>query len=303
MRDQAESLRRLVGGMRSPGPAEGSQGPVPPDRGRVTRVLAITSGKGGVGKSNLCVNLAYALRQLGHRVLIFDADLGLANVDVLLGTAPRWHLGHLLRGERTLSELIYTAPEGVDLIAGGSGVAELADLSDPELHRFLDQLQALQGAYDFLLIDTGAGVGRGVLTFAVAADEVLLVTTPEPTALTDAYAVTKGILRRRPGARISLVVNQAQSRQEAEETGERFSAAVLRFLGAHVEMAGYIPFDPQVGRAVRRQVPLVLAAPDSPAARALRALAARIAGVGGVGGTPGVGLFFDRLRRFLRSLT
>lgn len=319
MRDQADKLRRLVGVIKGPASApapvqerEGvqpapaaqpgqSQAPDQPPRPRPTRVVAVTSGKGGVGKTNLSVNLAYALKALGYHVLVFDADLGLANVDVLLGTTPRWHLGHMLRGERTIRELIYTAPEGLHLVAGGSGIAELVDLSDEELSRFLNQIRELQGLYDYLLIDTGAGVGRGVLSFSVAADEVLVVTTPEPTAITDAYAVTKGILRRRPGARISLVVNQAASRQEAEEAANRLSTTVLRFLEAHVEMVGYIPSDPQVGKAVRQQLPFYLTAPDAPASRALTDLAQRLAGVNGEGNQPPAGLFFERLRRMFRS--
>lgn len=296
MRDQAERLRVMVEQLRQEPLSEAAERPLP----KRARVVAVTSGKGGVGKTNLAVNLSYALLKLGHEVVVLDADLGLANVDVLLGTTPRWNLGHTIHGEKSILDLIYTAPEGLKLIAGGSGLSELVDLSQEELERFLHSLRELETRTDFLVVDTGAGMGRAVMAFTLAADEVIVVTTPEPTAITDAYAVIKAIVLRQPAAKISVVVNQAQDRAEADQAAQRLSTTVLRFLGAHVEILGHIPMDRQVGRAVRNQTPFLLSTPESPAGAAVWQMARRLAGLeeGGGGSRPGVGLFFDRLGKF-----
>lgn len=303
MRDQAERLRELAERLRdapAAAPADGGAGARAGGAPRRARVIAVTSGKGGAGKTNVAVNLSYALLKLGHEVVVLDADLGLANVDVLLGTTPRWHLGHAIHGEKSILDLLYSAPEGLKLIAGGSGLSELVDLPQADLERFLHSLKELETHTDFLVVDTGAGMGRAVMAFTLAADEVMVVTTPEPTAITDAYAVIKAVVRRQPAARISLVINQAHDRAEAEQAGQRLSATVLRFLDAHLEILGHIPFDPQVGRSVRSQTPFLLAAPNSQAAAAIWQLARRLTGNGeGAPGTlPGVGLFIDRLSRF-----
>lgn len=307
MRDQAERLREIAERLREnplPGPGERSPAAASGAPKRA-RVIAVTSGKGGVGKTNVAVNLSYALLKLGHEVVVLDADLGLANVDVLLGTTPRWHLGHAIHGEKGILDLLYSAPEGLKLIAGGSGLSELVDLPVEDLERFLHSLRELETRADFLVVDTGAGMGRAVMAFTLAADEVIVVTTPEPTAITDAYAVVKAIVRRQPAARISLVINQAQDKAEADQAGQRLSTTVLRFLDAHLEILGHIPFDPQVGRAVRNQTPFLLSAPNSQAASAVWLLARRLSGLeeGAQGSPPGVGLFIDRLSRFFARAT
>lgn len=291
MRDQAERLRQLADNYKAEilasRPAAG---------GRRARVLAVTSGKGGVGKTNISVNLSYALLSLGREVTVLDADLGLANVDVLLGTIPRQHLGHAISGETDILNLIYEAPGALKLIAGGSGVGELTDLSESDLQRFIRSLRVLETQTDFLIMDTGAGLGRSVTNFVLAADAVLVVTTPEPTAITDAYAVIKTIVRKNPSADIKMIVNNAQTPAEAEEAATRLSTTVLRFLGTSIEFLGTIPTDREVPRAVRNQEPFFLAAPSSKASQAVLELARKL-----VGDTEdprsGVGLFFDRLTR------
>ncbi|BDG59372.1 MinD/ParA family protein [Caldinitratiruptor microaerophilus] len=308
MADQAQALRDSRFGSESlrpaevavPRPAGAGDGPSPRTLpARRARVLAVTSGKGGVGKTNVTVNLAYALIRLGHEVVVLDGDLGLANVDVVLGTTPQYHLGHVLSGERTVQEVIYPAPAGLYLVAGGSGLSELADLPEETMSAFIQGLRALESEADFLLVDTGAGMGRSVLSFVLAADEVIVVTTPEPPAITDAYALVKAIVRRRPAARLSLIVNQAHGYAEAREAADRLSLAVLRFLGAHIELLGVIPHDPQVYFSVRNQTPFLLAAPHSPAAQAMQAIARRLLGTEDVPEVPRVGLFFDRLLKML----
>jgi flagellar biosynthesis protein FlhG len=256
----------------------------------------VTSGKGGVGKTNVSVNLSYALMKLGQEVMVLDADLGLANVDELLGTVPQKHLGHALAGVADILDIIYDGPGSLKLIAGGSGVGELADLSDTDLQRFIQSLRKLESRADYLVVDTGAGLGRSVRNFVLAADIVLVVTTPEPTAMTDAYALIKSVVQKNPAADIKLIVNQVESKAEADEAAARLSAAMLRFLGASTEYLGAIPADREVPRCVRNQKPFFLANPTSPASQAIQAIASRLLG------DPehpkaGVTLFFDRLSR------
>jgi flagellar biosynthesis protein FlhG len=295
MRDQAERLRQIAESYKAElsAPRRGSS--------RRTRVLAVTSGKGGVGKTNVSVNLSYALLAMGREVTVLDADLGLANVDVLLGTAPRMHLGHAINGQADIMDLIYQAPGGLKLIAGGSGLEDLADLPESDLQRFIHTLRKLEGHTDFLVVDTGAGLGRTVTNFVLAADAVLMVTTPEPTSLTDAYALCKAVVRKNPAADIKLIINQVENRADAQEAADRLSATVLRFLGASLEYLGAIPVDREVSRSVRHQQPFFLSAPHSPASQAVRELAQRLVGEPG-SPRAGVGLFFDRLTRvFARS--
>lgn len=290
MRDQAERLRQIAESYKLETTASR------PRPMRRARVLAVTSGKGGVGKTNLSVNLSYALLSLGHEVMVLDADLGLANVDVLLGTVPQLHLGHTLAGHADIVDVIYEGPGKLKLIAGGSGVGDLADLPEPELVRFIQSLRKLEAMTDYLIVDTGAGMGRSVRNFVLAADMVIVVTTPEPTAITDAYALIKAVVQRNPAADIKLIVNQVESRAEAEEAAARLSAAMLRFLGASMEFLGAIPVDREIPRCVRNQQPFFLAAPASPASQAVRQIAARLVGDGENPRT-GVSLFFDRLSR------
>jgi len=291
MRDQAERLRKLAETYKAE-----IIGPRPSTAARRARVLAITSGKGGVGKTNLSVNLSYALISLGKEVCLLDADLGLANVDVLLGTVPRLHMGHAVSGEADIVDLIYEAPGNLKLIAGGSGISELADLPEADLQRFVRSLRHLETQTDFLVLDTGAGLGRAVTNFVLAADLVVVVTTPEPTAVTDAYAVIKAVVKKNPAADLKLVVNNAQDNVEGEEAADRLRTTVLRFLGASLDFLGAIPADKEVLRSVRSQRPFFLSAPSSPASQAVREIAIKLIGES-QSERSGVGLFFDRLSR------
>ena len=275
----------------------------------VTRatVFAITSGKGGVGKSNVAVNLAIALSQAGKRVVLLDADLGLANADVMAGVEVRTNLAHVIARQRELKEVMIDAPGGFKLIGGASGIAKMADLSDGDRQRLIRALAELETLADVILVDTGAGISPSVLSFTRAADHVLVVTTPEPTAITDAYAAIK-VLVRSPGEesspaidrRISLLVNQALSPQEASQVYDRVSKVARQFLGLTVFDAGYVPRDDAVLAAVRSRSPFVLSAPRSPAAQSLRQLVIRL----GLGSTAVAAKhdnsgFFDRMGRWL----
>lgn len=296
MRDQAQRLRELAESYRQEILGKPTAQSAP--NSRRARVVAITSGKGGVGKTNVSVNLAYALIAQGKEVILLDADLGLANVDVLLGTTPQWHLGHALSGERSVPELLYEAPGGLRLIAGGSGLAELTDLPETDLHRFIQSLSLLQSEADYLLLDTGAGLSRSVMEFVLAADEVLVVTTPEPTAMTDAYAVIKRMIKANPTVDIKIIVNMADGPQDGEATARRLRETVLRFLQTGVHYLGYLPRDPAVQQCVRQQRAYLLQQPRSAAAQATRSLARSLCGEGT--GPRNLNLFFDRLQQVFR---
>ncbi len=240
------------------------------------RVLAITSGKGGVGKTNFTSNLGLAIAKAGHRVVAVDADLGLANLHVVLGITPHYTLEHVLNGTKTLAEALYSAPYGMQVLGGASGIADIANLKEEQRGTLLQTLRQLDTQTDLLLLDTGAGVSEGVLSFLNAAQEILIVTTPEPTSLTDAYATMKVVLRENPEARFLLVVNMASNEQEARAVAERLNAIAARFLHASIQYLGYVPFDTQVRNAVRSQKPFVVENPDAPAAQAIRQIAGRI---------------------------
>lgn len=255
---------------------------------RRATVLAVTSGKGGVGKSNVAVNLAVCLAQAGKRVILLDADLGLANADVLCNVDVRSNLAHVVARQKQLQDVTVEAPGGFKLIGGASGLAKMADLTDADRHRLLLALDAIEAEADVIILDTGAGISPNVLSFNRAADHVLVVTTPEPTAITDAYASIK-VLTRRPtiasgpestgnafGGRISLLVNQATGPGEAQQVYDRISKVAKQFLGVSVFDAGFVPRDSAVTDAVRRRSPFVIAFPKSPASRAVGQLAVRL---------------------------
>jgi flagellar biosynthesis protein FlhG len=241
-----------------------------------TRMLVVASGKGGVGKSNLCANLAVAMGEAGARVLLLDADFSQANLDLLLGLHPRFDLQHVLAGERTLEEILVEGPGGVRLIPAASDVPELAELDDYRRECLLRGIGTLDGEADLVIADTASGVTRDVLALCLAADDVIVMTTPEMPAFADAYGLIKLLsaqgIRRAP----HLLVSQATSAEEAEETSRRIRLVARRFLHLELQSLGVIPEDPAIPSAVRRQEPVVTAFPQSPAAAAYRALAARL---------------------------
>lgn len=240
-----------------------------------TRIIAVTSGKGGVGKTNLTVNLSLALAKLGKRILLFDADLGLSNVDVIMGTTPRYTLTHILRGQKDLKDIVFTC-RGIKIIAGGSGSRELCDLQEWQLQRFLEEIEQLQGISDLVMIDTGAGISRQVLGFVLAATDVIVVTTPEPTAITDAYALLKVIASNNNNTVVRLVVNRVINGEEARQVTDKLCATADRFLNIKVQKFGYIVEDPLISQAVRNQEPFISAHPKSPAALCVERLAERL---------------------------
>ncbi len=240
------------------------------------RVIAVCSGKGGVGKTNIVVNLGLILARQGQRTLIFDADLGLANVDILMGLVPGYTIAEVITGQRELAEVVVRGPGGLLLIPGASGIQELADLHPAARDRLIGDLEALAREVDVILVDSGAGISQTVVTFAAAAGEAIVVATPEPTSITDAYGLIKGLQRLR--VRVNLLVNRAINLAEGRQTAQRLQGACRRFLQLELPLLGIIPEDSHVGEAVRRQQPLCELYPRCQAARALEEAAARING-------------------------
>lgn len=216
-------------------------------------VVTVASGKGGVGKTLTTVNFAVAARRMGHSVLILDGDLGLANVDVVLGLSARYNVQDVLDGNATLKDVIMQGPMGIGVIPSGSGISTLTQLSYVQKQQLFDQIDRLGEGYDLLLIDSGAGIADNVTYFAGCADKLVVVTTPEPHAMTDAYALIKVLAEERRLKNFELVVNQARSGDEAMKVADRIGEVAMRFLNVQVRCLGHVPFDPQVPKAVMQR--------------------------------------------------
>jgi len=240
------------------------------------QAIAVASGKGGVGKTNIVANLAIALQRRGKRVVVIDADLGLANLDTLLGLNPHATLRQVLRGECGIRDALVEGPAGIRIVPAASGFEDLTQLSQGQRLTLLDQVDSLDGSFDVLLIDTGAGISTNVTFFATAAQETLVVVTPEPTALTDAYALIKVLATRYAEHSFAVLVNMARSEFEARKTFTQLTRVAERFLHVNLRWAGHVPYDPEVPEAVRRQQPVLELAPATAATRAFEALAERL---------------------------
>jgi flagellar biosynthesis protein FlhG len=240
------------------------------------RVIAITSGKGGVGKTNITANFAYLLSKMGKRVLLLDADAGLANIDVILGIAPAYNLYHVLCGEKTLPEVIVDGPGGIRILPSTSGIGEMAELTKGHKFTILEELERMDERIDFMLIDTAAGIGRNVMYFSMAAKEIVVVVSAEPTSLTDAYALIKILHRDYGTQRFMLLVNMVRDSAEAKSVYLRLSNATNHFLGLPIEYLGCIPHDRNVTKAVKRQKLFTEAFPDSKAAVSMAEVAGKL---------------------------
>ncbi|MCE0449489.1 MinD/ParA family protein [Brevibacillus sp. AF8] len=287
MRDQAEQLRERM---------------LQNKKTRPTRLVTVTSGKGGVGKSNFSLNFGLGLIEKGHKTVLFDLDLGLANLDVLMGITPKKHLFHLLEPDTTVWDIIEHGPGGLEFIAGGSGFTQIMQLDDEKLDRLFSHLDPLQGYADTIIFDTGAGFSKESMRFMLSSDEVILVTTPEPPAITDAYAVMKMLHARNPAVSIRLVINRASSEREGKMTADKLAMVSKRFLNMEIQSLGYVSDDPYVSKAVKLQRPFLLTYPQSQAARSIRNLVERyldrpVTSDASVSGLKG---FLARLRHLIR---
>ncbi|MCF8021704.1 MAG: MinD/ParA family protein [Clostridiales bacterium] len=233
------------------------------------RIITVTSGKGGVGKTSLSVNLGISLAKAGNEVVIFDADLGLANVEVISGLAPPLNLYDCLQGRADIKDIITPGPAGVKIISGGSGFSELANLSSSSLQNLTDSLGILDDEADFIIIDTAAGISKNVLAFVASVKELILVLTPEPTSITDAYSIAKVISKYSLHSEINVIINRAAGQKDAGQTLMKFERACLNFLGLSVNYLGYVPEDKTVFEAIKAQVPLLIYKANSPAAKCI----------------------------------
>jgi len=276
--DQATGLRSLVEDFMAEDKftshvPKGRVGPEPPSHGRI-RVISVTSGKGGVGKTSVVANLAQALCRLNQRVLVLDADLGLANLDVMLGLNPRFTIDHLLRGEKRLEEILVQGPGGFKLLPAASGIPELTELDNSQRLLLLDELDSLKDRFDVLLIDTGAGISSNVMYFNFAATEKIVLVTNEPTSLTDAYAVIKVLTSRYKQKRFKVLVNAARNAGEASRIYKHLSLVVDQFLGSpSLDYLGWIPYEKQMPAAIRKQKTLLEHSPETEASRHILKLA------------------------------
>lgn len=285
MTDQAEQLRELMKNRKT---EEGNSE-------KKTRIIAISSGKGGVGKTNISINLAMAYAQLGKKVIVMDADLGLANVNVVLGIIPKYNLYHLIRKQKRMSEILMSTDYGIQIVAGASGFSKIANLTDEERDNFIEELSTLSDA-DIIIIDTSAGVSNNVLGFIAAADDAIIVTTPEPTAITDAYGIIKIIATEieNMDLGLKLIVNRVKSVTEGRKIAERVINIAGQFLNLKLDYLGYVYEDQGVGSAVIHQKPFMASDPNGKAAICVRHIVSRLENVEYKEGS-GVGSFLKRL--------
>ncbi|CAJ1315555.1 MinD/ParA family protein [Paenibacillus sp. PK4536] len=266
MMDQAQSLRNLM---------SSKTVQAPKSEPRSAKFITITSGKGGVGKSNFTLNFALALQRLGRKVLVFDADIGMANIDVLMGVRSKFNLSHLLSGEKQINEIIEKGAGSLPYIAGGSGLTSLFSLSDKDLIYFTDQIQKVATDMDYILFDTGAGLSKETLQFIMSADECIVVTTPEPTSITDAYALIKVVHGMEEDVSFKLVVNRAESEKEAVQTSDKIRLVTSRFLNLEIPLLGFVSDDSHVSQSVKKQVPFSIYSPGCIASKDIQNLAQR----------------------------
>lgn len=265
--DQAEQLRNII---------KASSQPQRP----MARVITVTSGKGGVGKSNMAINLAVQFKKMGQRVIILDADFGLANIEIMFGAVPKHNLCDLIYQGKNISEIITWGPMDIGFISGGSGIAGMSNLSKDYLTYIIRNLTELDNMADIIIVDTGAGISDAVLEFLVASGEILLVTTPEPTSITDSYSLLKA-LNRHPRysmetSQIKVIANKVQNGDEGKDLFEKLNSVVTRYLKLPITYLGMIPQDAQLAKAVMQQMPVSIQNPDSRSAQAYELIAAKL---------------------------
>lgn len=268
MNDQANRLREMAMNVRKEIEAE--------LRGNFqkTRVIAISSGKGGVGKSTIAVNIALAISSAGKKVLLMDADMGLANIDIMLGMLPKYNLYHIIQGQKNIKDIIIPGPGNLMIIPGGAGIEELANIDQNQLQRLLTEIGKIDGQYDYMIIDTGAGISKHVMAFLLAADDAIIITTPEPTSLTDAYGIVKTIHKKQSFAgNLYLIVNRVSSDAEGTLVAEKFKQVCTKFLNRDIALLGSVINEPLIADGIKQQQPFIQIYPRSSASRNIQLLA------------------------------
>lgn len=261
-----------------------------------SRVITISSGKGGVGKSSFTINLAMYLASFNKRILVIDADFGLANIEVLLGVRPEYNFYHMLKGEKNISEIIVDTKYGIKLISGGSGLKELSNINSSEIKYFIEQFEYIDEIADIIIIDTGAGISSAVTNFLMASDENIIVTTPEPTSFTDAYTLIKIIKEQMPEMeKINVVINKTDDKYEAERIYSKIAHVCKKFLSIDVINLGDIPLDTNLVRAVKQQKPAIISFPESYYSIAIKEIGKRILNENYIEQSSGAKTFMQRL--------
>lgn len=273
MGDQADGLRLLMKEIHKTADNIGSS----QDTAQKTRIIAVTSGKGGVGKTNVATNMGIAYAQMGKKVIVLDADLGLANVNVIMNVIPQYNLYHVIKKQKKLSEIIIDTEYGIKLIVGASGFSKIANMGEAERDEFIKEMYTLSDV-DIIIIDTSAGVSKNVLSFVAAADEVVIITTSEPTAITDAYGIIKVIATEVDNMNLNLkmIINRVDSALEGKRIADRMINIAAQFLNLKIEYLGFIYNDPLVTKAVLKQKPFIIAEPNGKASSCLKHIVSRM---------------------------
>lgn len=278
LNDQAAGLRAMKGQLKQSVPTANFADKADLSKDNRVRVIAVASGKGGVGKTNVSVNLGVTLAKLGQKVMVMDADFSLANVDIMLGLNTPFNLSHVINGQKTLREIIQQGPAGLKIIPASSGVKRLANLSPQENLGLLKEFERLGSDMDLLIIDTAAGIADSVVTFCQAANDVLIVVCDEPASITDAYALVKVLSRDYGVQNFKLVVNMSRSPAHSQRLYEKFATVCKQYLKVSITLFGAIPFDHDLRSAVQKQVPVVISYPSSQAAKAFGMMAKSLHG-------------------------
>ena len=265
---------------------------------RNCKTLAVLSGKGGVGKSNLSLNLSLALTKQKQRVLLFDMDIGMGNIDILIGQTASYTMVDLLEKKLSIQQIIKKGPQNLAYVAGGTGISSVFEWSPSDLAHLIQELNSLTNQYDYMIFDMGAGMSESVLKFLKAVDEMIVVTTPEPTSITDAYAAIKLAASYSVSAPVRLIINKTLSDKEGNETYERFNRAVQQFLNISISLLGIVPNDQAVQKAVNRQIPFLLQNPASKASISLIEMVSILIPQDNRITAKNEGMFIRRLKRF-----
>jgi flagellar biosynthesis protein FlhG len=243
-----------------------------------SNIIAVSSGKGGVGKTNIVTSLSYALINKGKQVTILDADFGLANIDILLGVFPKYNLKDVLSGDKSMKDILVTMPNGLNIIPGSQGIEEIANLDVDDKKRRLVECMQLRENTDFFFIDTSAGIHKNVIDMILASGRLIVVTTPEPTSITDAYSLIKIVLKKQPDKNISLIVNNVKSEKEGEEVYDKLNSVLKNFLTRDIDYFGHLVYDNTVVASVRKQRPFYENAPHSHASKCIDLMARKLVG-------------------------
>jgi len=311
MRDQAERLREIINNLKK---NQNNKNDLQDEvidttktevKSKSARIITITSGKGGVGKSNIAVNMSIALSNMGLKVALIDGDLGLANVDVLLGITPEFSMADILHSNKSIMEALCEGPGGIKFLSGGSGIEELAKLNKDQLEKFITNIGILDSYFDIIVVDTGAGISDNVISFVMASDEVIIVTTPDPTAIMDAYALIKVISARNKDKDVKIIVNRAENISEANNVLNKLVLVSDKFLQMKISPLGFVLYDESVVKAVKSQVPFLNSSPNSIASKNIRDITNNLINSSGYveGGirSSGIKSFINRVYNFFKS--